>query len=135
MTDTPRDLDGAAFDATVLAAVQRLIPAERVQLYLRDLDRDYSALADSAVTDTSLQSRAHRIVSTAGMLGLSRMSECARELENAARSRAGQREALLQCRSAAGDVLRFAMPALEASATEVRRHGQSAGMSTGAIEA
>ena len=84
MIETRPAEDPAVFDASVLAAVQRLIPAERLQVYLRELDRDHSMLVDSAVTDQSLQSQAHRIVCQAGMLGLTRMSECARALENAA---------------------------------------------------
>lgn len=95
----------------MLAVVQRLVPHERVHRYLRDLDRDYSLLFAPDSTGTSLQAQAHTIISQAGMLGLTRMSECARALENACRSGAGPAAALLDCRAAAGDVQLHAMPA------------------------
>jgi DNA-binding response OmpR family regulator len=108
--------DAAIFDAAVLASVQRVISPERLQVYLREIDQEHLELVKSAVTDPSLRSQAHKIVSKAGMLGLTRMSECARALENACRSGVEAGAALLECRTAAGDVQRFAMPAVEASA-------------------
>ncbi|MGI8706407.1 MAG: Hpt domain-containing protein [Sphingomicrobium sp.] len=100
----------------MFASVKRLIPLERLHGYLRDLDREYLMLFDSAATGTSLQSQAHKIVSQAGMLGLTRMSECARTLENACRSGAGPAAALLECRAASEDVRLYAMPAADAPA-------------------
>ena len=105
------EIDSAVFDAGVLAAVQRLIPPDRLHGYLRDLNRQVVTVIDSADDDVKLQSRAHMIVSQAGMLGLTRVSECARALENACRSGAGPAAALVQLRAAAGDIRRFAMPA------------------------
>ena len=104
-------MNPAIFDAAVLAAVQRLIPSERVHAYLQDLDRDHRLLTATAATETSLQSQAHKIGSQAGQLGLTRMSECARTLENACRAGLAPAAALLQCRAAADDIRLFALPA------------------------
>jgi len=95
----------------LLAAVQRLIPPERLREYLRELDRQLGQVIASASSDESLASRAHMIVSQAGMLGLTRMSQCARALEDACRSGAGRAAALSECRAATGDIERYAMPA------------------------
>ena len=85
--------------------------AERLREYLRDLDRQLALVIESAASDESLAGRAHKIVSQAGMLELTRMSQCAKALEDACRSGAGQAAALGECRAAAGDIERFALPA------------------------
>jgi len=103
-------IDSAVFDAEVLAGIQRIIPPERLREYLRDLDRQLGLLIESASSDDSLGKRAHKIVSQAGMLGLTRMARCARVLEDACRSGAGQAEALGECRAAIGDIELHAMP-------------------------
>jgi HPt (histidine-containing phosphotransfer) domain-containing protein len=92
-----------------LEAIQRLMPSSRVEEYLKDLEREHMALFDLLATEPNLQCRAHNIVSSAGMLGLTRMSESAKVLENACRSGAGEAAALLECRKAAGDVRLFAL--------------------------
>lgn len=91
--------------------MQRLIPPERLREHLRELDRQLRLVVDSASGDENLASRAHMIVSQAGMLGLTRMSRCARALEDACRAGAGQAAALGECRAATGDIERYAMPA------------------------
>jgi HPt (histidine-containing phosphotransfer) domain-containing protein len=105
------DLDPEIFDSAILAAFQRLIPSNRVHAYLQDLDREYLMLLESSATEPNLQSRAHNIVSSAGMLGLTRMSEHAKVLENACRSGTGAAAALLECGKSAKDVGLFALPA------------------------
>lgn len=109
----PREaaVDPAIFDAALLAGVQRLIPPQRVQAYLVELDRQFRAVLASAANDPDLQNQAHKIVSQAGMLGLTRMSECAGALEDAHRSGRNPSEALLDCRAAAQDIELYAMPA------------------------
>jgi HPt (histidine-containing phosphotransfer) domain-containing protein len=99
------------FDAELLAVVQRMIPPDRLCEYLRDLDRQLQQMVETDLGDEKLSHRAHKIVSQAGMLGLTRMSECARALEEACRSGSGQAAALRKCRAATGDIERFAMPA------------------------
>lgn len=121
MMDSKPNADPAIFDAAVLAATQRLIPPERLHAYLRKLDREHLALVNSAAADPSLQSQAHNIVSQAGMLGLTRMSESARALENASPSGTGPVAELLLCRAAAGDVWSFAMPAVGSPAVFLPR--------------
>ena len=103
--------DSAVFDPGLLMVVQRLIPPERLLAYLRDLEGQLATVIDCSDDDSSLQARAHMIVSQAGMLGLTRLSEYARELEGACRAGAAPRAALVQLRAAAGDIRRYAMPA------------------------
>jgi hypothetical protein len=106
-------IEGAVFDAELLASVQRLIPPERLREYLLELDRQLQLVIASAASDESLGDRAHKIVSQAGMLGLTRMSQCAKALEDACRAGAGQAAALDECRAATGDIEHHAMPAAE----------------------
>lgn len=70
-----------------------------------------AAPLEAAVSDESLAQRAHKIVSQAGMLGLTRMSQCARVLEEACRAGDGQAAAQGECRAATGDIEQYAMPA------------------------
>ena len=99
------------FDPGLLLVVQRLIPPDRVRVYLEDLERQLATIAYCLEDDSSLEGRAHMIVSQAGMLGLTRLSECARAVEDACRSGAAPRRALAQLNAVAGDVRRYAMPA------------------------
>jgi hypothetical protein len=114
-------VDPRIFDAAILSAIQRLIPKPKVHAYLEELDREHQLLVGSSATEPALQSRAHNIVSSAGMLGLTRMSECARLLEDACRSGLGASAALLECRKAAGDVRLFALPSAGGPADRMRR--------------
>ena len=104
-------IDPAIFDAALLAGVRRLIPPERLDRYLQDLDRQFLELVESASSDSRLEGQAHKIVSQAGMLGLIRMSDCARALEAACQSGGEPEAALRRCRAAAGDIRLYAMPA------------------------
>ena len=80
--------------------------------YLADLDRQLRVVVDYAASDSALQSLAHKIVSQAGMLGLTRLSECARALEDACRAGATPAPALRRCRAAVRDIELYAMPAV-----------------------
>lgn len=108
---TSADMVPAVFDAELLAVVQDLIPPKRLHAYLRDLDRQFSAVVGSTSGDATLQDRAHKIVSQAGMFGLTRMSECARQVEDACRAGSGQEAAVLHCSEAIADIRLYAMPA------------------------
>ena len=114
ITDNPR-IDRAIFDPDVLAAVQRLIPPERICAYLRDLERLLRLVGNSPANDTNLGYEAHKIVSQAGMLGLTRISERARVLEDACRSGVCRSAALQECRSVVGDIEQYALPATRQS--------------------
>ena len=94
-----------------MAGVQRLLPAVRLHAYLRDLDRQFQIIADAAVSDLEIGHHAHKIVSQAGMLGLTRMANCAADLENACRTGDGREAAVLSCHSALDDIRLYAMPA------------------------
>lgn len=104
-------IDRAIFDAETLAGVQRLIPPQRLHAYLRDLDWQFRLVVDPASSDATLLDQAHKIVSQAGMLGLTRMSECARQVEDACRAGSGRETAVLHCWEAIADIRLYAMPA------------------------
>lgn len=112
--------DSGAFEPAVLAEAQLLTTPERVNGFLQDLDRQLSNVVGSAVDDPRLQDQAHDIVSQAGMLGLVRISKCARSLEDACRSGVGRAEALLRCQEAAGDIHLYAMPLAQIAAPAAR---------------
>ena len=107
-------VDPAIFDALQFEMVQRMILPDRLRVHLDDLERAMAALA--AATGQVLQDRAHKIVSQAGMLGLMRLSDRARALENACQMGEGVAPALLECRAAADDVRRYAVPAVRSKA-------------------
>jgi CheY-like chemotaxis protein len=99
------------FDADALAKVEALITPERVHAYLRELDGQMAMIAGSAMDEAALQSQAHKIISQAGMMGLLRVSQCARSLVDAYRSGEGQAEALVRFQATAGDIGLYAAPA------------------------
>ena len=109
-------IDPAIFDTAVFAAVQRLTPPQRLATYLHDLDQQFRVVLSSPANDPDLHDRAHKIVSQAGMLGLTRMSDCAATLENVHRLGGDRTEALANCRAAAEDVQLHAIPAVADSA-------------------
>jgi DNA-binding NarL/FixJ family response regulator len=85
-----------AFDPTTFAEVREMLPPERLAAHLERLAGEVEQVAvgpgaDGAVEE--LAGSAHKIVSQAGMLGLMRLSERARAVEEAARS-GGAGEAL-----------------------------------------
>jgi HPt (histidine-containing phosphotransfer) domain-containing protein len=95
----------------LLAGVQRLLPAVRVRGYLLDLELQFEFLAEAEVSDLEIAHLAHKIGSQAGMLGLTRMSNCAADLENACRTGKRRQAAVLACRAALDDIRLYAMPA------------------------
>lgn len=103
-------IDPAIFDAEQFAVVQRMLSPERLAVHLQSLDQQLLAFADSPA-DVTLQDLAHKIVSQAGMLGLTRVSDCMRALEHACMAGDGAVDALRACRAAAEDVRLYAMPA------------------------
>lgn len=105
--------DPAPFDATLFEMVRGLLPVDRLYAHLEELDRQFLELADSTPATPGLQQQAHTIVSQAGMFGLIRMSECARELENACRQGADRAAALTRFGEAMDDVRLYALPAVE----------------------
>ena len=88
-----------------------MIPPERLHAYLRDLDRQFLTVMESPACSPGLEGQAHKIVSQAGMLGLTRISQCARAVEDACRAGAEPDAALGECRAAVGDIRLYAMPA------------------------
>jgi signal transduction histidine kinase/DNA-binding response OmpR family regulator len=89
--------DGAAaFDAMTFAEVREMLPPERLAAHLERLAGDVELVAAGPGADGTVEelaASAHKIVSQAGMLGLMRLSERARAVEEAARS-GGAGEAL-----------------------------------------
>jgi hypothetical protein len=108
---TKSKVDPSIFDPELLAIVSRFISPEQVLAYLHELDELFLLVANAKPTDSSVECEAHKIVSQAGQLGLTRMSECARQVENAYRFGTGRAAAMRQCRAAVDDIKRYAMPA------------------------
>jgi len=108
-----------------MRGVQRIIPAERLREYLRELDRLLQFVVESGASDETLGNRAHKIVSQAGMLGLTRMARCACALEDACRAGGDRHEALGLCRTATGDIEHHAMPNLPDASCDVRRRSSA----------
>lgn len=108
-------IDPVVFDARLLAAVQRLLAPDRVCIHLEELDRLFSRIVQSTGGEPWLAEEAHKVISQAGVLGLTRMSNCAVELQDACRANACRAEALRKCLAAAGDIRRYAMPAARQS--------------------
>ncbi len=88
-----------------------MLPPVRLHAYLKELDRQFLFIAEAAASDLEIGHQAHKVVSQAGMLGLTRMANCAADLENACRSGDGREAAVLACRSALDDIRLYAMPA------------------------
>ncbi len=97
--------------------MQRLLPPVRLHAYLKELDRQFLFIAEAEASDLEIGHQAHKVVSQAGMLGLTRMSNCAATLENACRTGKGREAALLACRDAVDDIRQYAMPAAEVPAS------------------
>ena len=117
------EIDQAVFNAALLAGVQRLLPPIRVHAYLQELDQQFLMIVESDASDLETGHQAHKIVSQAGMLGLTRMSHCAAELEDACRSGSGREAAMLACRGAVSDIRLYAMPAAGGPAGQAGRAG------------
>ncbi|WP_310467706.1 Hpt domain-containing protein [Sphingomonas sp.] len=107
-------VDPAIFDAVQFEIVQRLILPERLRVHLDELDRQMHALVGAS--GQILQERAHKIISQAGMLGLMRLSDRARAVENACQTGDDVSVALLECYAAGHDVRLYAVPAIRAKA-------------------
>ena len=106
--------DNGAFDAETFAGVLEMLPRDRLATYLDALQADITTVAaPNAAEDTpTLIATAHKIISQAGMLGLTRLSERARTVEDAARAGEGVEAALTSFREAQGDVNTYARPKL-----------------------
>jgi signal transduction histidine kinase/DNA-binding response OmpR family regulator/HPt (histidine-containing phosphotransfer) domain-containing protein len=105
----PEDAGAAAFDRAVFDDVRQMLPPERLAAYLEGLAGQVEQVAagpDAAGGTDALAGTAHKIVSQAGMLGLPRLSERARAVEEAAREGAGPAldSALARFREAAIDL-------------------------------
>jgi signal transduction histidine kinase/DNA-binding response OmpR family regulator/HPt (histidine-containing phosphotransfer) domain-containing protein len=108
------DAGPTAFDAATFAEVREMLPPERLAAHLERLAGDVERVAAGPGTDGAvdeLAGSAHKIVSQAGMLGLMRLSERARAVEEAARS-GGAGEAL------AAALARFRQAALDVAEAE-----------------
>ena len=82
----------ASFDPAVLADLANILSDGRLSAHVKTLDFDVATLAASYPGDPqALAELAHRIVSQAGMFGLSRLSDQAAAVEEACRSGEGGR--------------------------------------------
>ncbi|HEY0086485.1 MAG TPA: ATP-binding protein [Allosphingosinicella sp.] len=99
----------AAFDPAVFDDVRQMLPSGRLAAHLETLAGQVEMVAsgpESVGSTGELAAAAHKIVSQAGMLGLPRLSERARAVEEAAREGAGPNleEALTRFRESAIDL-------------------------------
>jgi signal transduction histidine kinase/CheY-like chemotaxis protein len=108
--------DAPGFDADVLAEIAGIMPPERLGEHGKSLSLDVASLADSeAGADLALLAEfAHRIVSQAGMLGLSRLSSRASDVEAACRAGTGVSAALRRFGEASPDLADHLLPRLNA---------------------
>jgi signal transduction histidine kinase/DNA-binding NarL/FixJ family response regulator/HPt (histidine-containing phosphotransfer) domain-containing protein len=103
----PATADGA-FDEEAFRSVEEAIPAGRLITYVEDLQAlaDKVSGAQPGGDPSALVVDAHKIISQAGMLGLMRLSERARAIEDSARAGSGLDQALAAFREAAPDIER-----------------------------
>ncbi|HEY0011952.1 MAG TPA: ATP-binding protein [Allosphingosinicella sp.] len=100
--------DDRAFDEEAFRSVEEAIPAGRLSTYVEDLQKlaDSVSNAQPGGDASAIVVDAHKIISQAGMLGLMRLSERARTVEDAARAGDGLDPALAAFREAAPDIAR-----------------------------
>lgn len=98
----------------MFAIAKDIIPAERLNAHLDNLGQQLLAMASLSAADGSgLREHAHDVISKAGMLGLMRLCQRARALENACAAGNGAAVALSECCDSAADIWRYAIPAAE----------------------
>lgn len=96
--------------------VRNLVPADRLNVHLDSLRSQVAVIKSDGGEDTaSLGAMAHKIISQAGLFGLTRLSRRARALEDACNAGGEILEALRACREAADDIELCASPARAAS--------------------
>ncbi|HZF93907.1 MAG TPA: ATP-binding protein [Allosphingosinicella sp.] len=97
-----------AFDEEAYLSVAEAIPAGRLGTYVEDLQKlaDAVSAATPETDPNSVIVDAHKIISQAGMLGLIRVSQRARAVEDAARAGTGLDTAIPAFREAAPDIER-----------------------------
>jgi signal transduction histidine kinase/CheY-like chemotaxis protein/HPt (histidine-containing phosphotransfer) domain-containing protein len=100
--------DDGAFDEEAYRGVAEAIPAGRLSTYVEDLQKlaDSVSAATPETDPNAIIVDAHKIISQAGMLGLTRLSQRARAVEDAARAGSGLDTALPAFREAAPDIER-----------------------------
>jgi signal transduction histidine kinase/CheY-like chemotaxis protein len=100
--------DDGAFDEEAFRSVEEAIPAGRLSTYVEDLQKlaDSVSAASPGDDPSPIIMDAHKIISQAGMLGLMRLSERARAVEDAARAGTALDQALAQFRLSAPDIAR-----------------------------
>jgi signal transduction histidine kinase/CheY-like chemotaxis protein len=109
-----QDSGETAFEEATFLKIQSLLPADRVAKYVEALQVDVAALiaAGGGADSSWMKGTAHKIVSQAGMLGLTRLSNCAAGVEDACDSKVELAAALRRLRDAAGDVEEQLLPML-----------------------
>jgi CheY-like chemotaxis protein/HPt (histidine-containing phosphotransfer) domain-containing protein len=94
------------FDEATFRDVKEMLPADRLAAYLSAIEDECAWLSAASAQDDAqrIVRAAHGLVSQAGMLGLMRLSERSRDVEEAARSGAGLGTALDRFRAVTGDL-------------------------------
>jgi signal transduction histidine kinase/DNA-binding response OmpR family regulator len=78
---TPEEDSKNSFDPEVYGVVEKLLPVERLRVHLENFDRQLVAVFNDEVPVEGLEGAAHKLVSQAGMLGFTKLSERCRDLE------------------------------------------------------
>ncbi|QNM82488.1 response regulator [Sphingomonas sabuli] len=109
------DASQAIFDDDIFSGVLESLPPASLEKHLDALQAQIDAVVAAAPGDAGLEATAHKIVSQAGMLGLPRLSQAAREVETAARDGTDAGPALDAFRTASGDLESALRPRLAAA--------------------
>lgn len=118
------EADDSPFDPEVFERVTELLPQAQLHAHVEALEANVSALAKPAPSDLqTLEAAAHKIVSQAGMLGLSRLSRRASAVEQSCIASVGVRGALDRFREALGDVERYLRPRVNSADSAARKVG------------
>jgi CheY-like chemotaxis protein len=94
----PEDRD---FDSAVFEEVSAMLPPERLQTHLQSLHQQLSVAFEQGGDVAELKAASHKLVSQAGMLGFTRLSDLCREVENACGSEAPLEGPMAHARAAA----------------------------------
>jgi signal transduction histidine kinase/CheY-like chemotaxis protein len=110
----PEEAPAGAFDSATFDEVVDMLPPERLRTHAEGLAAQAAQLAAPGADfdPEALAFNAHKLISQAGMLGLTRLSERARVVEDAVRAGEPLDAPLDAFREAAGDVADFVLPRL-----------------------
>ncbi len=97
--DGPSGNSGAEFDQAIFDKIAAIFPPDRLKVHLASFDTQLGSLFE--ITDTEeLRGIAHKLISQAGMLGFTSISEISRSLEEACENGGEPQDILAEAKSA-----------------------------------